>query len=163
MTSHIVVTGDTLEPFASVLEDSDDDGVPTCLVRFIDAAECLTPRAARRRLKERFLDLLDDARSLPALRHVLVLYAHSNVVPAERVHSAAAGLATRLHAELERGHGRYVDVVLLDITGCDDVALLRRRVVEAAESPAGTSGDSALTWDEVRDRSIHDAAMAGRF
>lgn len=162
MTARILLSGDHLEPYASAIASVQEGAAATCLVWLIDLTAVDTPRAARRRLKEHFRALLATSTSHPGLRHVLVLYAHQDLVPQRRVEPAARSIASRLHAEIERSRGRFVDVILLDVTQCDDLPLLSERINEVAILRAGMAGDAALTWDDIRERSIHSVVTAER-
>ena len=162
MTARILLAGDSLEPYASGVTAASGGNGATCLVWLIDLTALDTPRAARRRLKEHFGELLATAALHAGLRHVLVLYAHQDLVPARRIEPAARSIASRLHAEIERSRGRFVDVILLDVTYCDDLSLLDDRVAEVAVLRAGMAGDAALTWDDIRERSIHSVVVAER-
>lgn len=66
-----------------------------------------------------------------------------------------AGLAPRLYTDLERDRGRYVSVLVLDVTGCDDPALLRSRLCEALTHSTGWA-DLTLNWDGLVDTSVAD-------
>jgi hypothetical protein len=52
------------------------------------------------------------------------------------------GLALKLHNDLERDRGRYLNTLVLDVTGCDDPALLR---------------ELTLTWEQVAESNVHEA------
>lgn len=162
MTPRIALSGDTLEPYATAITPTAETTDATCLVWLIDLTTVDTPRAARRRLKEHFRGLLAASTAHSGLRHVLVLYAHQDLVPARRVEPAARSIASRLHAEIERRRGRYVDVILLDVTRCEDLPLLDERIAEVALLRAGMAGDTALIWEDIRERSIHSVVRAER-
>jgi hypothetical protein len=60
---------------------------------------------------------------------------------------------------MERSRGRYVNVVVLDVTGCEGGELLRERITEAIRTRPSAAGDAALPWQDITDRTIHEAAM----
>lgn len=93
---------------------------------------------------------------------MFVAYRRGGSLPEKRCLAVAGQAATRTHADMERSRGRYVDVVVLDVTGWEDGDTLLDRVVEAVSGRAGAAGDAALVWPEIVDASIHQAAMQQR-
>lgn len=77
-------------------------------------------------------------------------------VPPQALVRVPAGLASQLHNDLERDRACYVNTLVLDITDCDDPALLRARLDEALTEPPKW-GDLTLTWDDVIDSTLHEA------
>ncbi|OYC98010.1 hypothetical protein [Microbacterium sp. Yaish 1] len=163
MNPRIAVAGDRPEPMAAAIASLATAGEPTCLVWTVDLEAEPTARRSRVELKQRYDSLLAHASGLAALRNLVVLLRHADRVPERKMHAAAAALATRLHADLERARGRYVDVAVVDISSCTDTRRLLDRVEEVAGTAAGPVGNVALTWHEIRDRSIHAAAAASQF
>lgn len=163
MKPRIAVAGDRPQPMAGALDALASGGDATCLVWVIDLRAESSTHRSRVELKQRYDALLAHAADFPALRHILVMVLHSTRIPDRKIHAAAAALATRLHADLERARGRYVDVAVIDISACQDTRRLLDRVEEVAVTAAGPVGNVALTWHEIRDRSIHAAAADSQF
>ncbi|WP_068476654.1 hypothetical protein [Pseudoclavibacter helvolus] len=127
----------------------------------IDLRTTSTSQTARRQLKSVLKDAVVEARRYGQFAHFIVVYAAD--LGDARLESVAAGLATRVHASLERELGESVDVVLLDVTGCESPEGLSRRLAAHIQRPAGTASDSALRWRDVEARSIAAAAMSDYF
>lgn len=163
MNPRIAVAGDRPQPLGSAIDAIAQSGEPTCLLWLIDLSAETSARRVRAELKSRYADMLAHAASLTALRHLIILCLHDESIAERKVHAAGAAFATRLHAELERARGRYVDVAVIDISACRDTRRLLDRVEEAADQPAGPAGSVALTWREIRDRTIHAAAAAAEY
>lgn len=64
-------------------------------------------------------------------------------VVAERLVAFADGLATRVHTIMERD-ARYVDVTMLDVTGCDDGHIFAARIAERIDGSVGGYATGAL-------------------
>lgn len=161
MTATFIVRGDqlpVLTPLTS--EQSLDLGVARALVYGVDLTAASSPRSAHKQLRARSRDAAGDASPLPGLAHMFVVYAHGPTVRKGSCQTAAGQIAATLHAEFERGRGRYVEVVLIDASGWGDGETLRERIIQAVSTPAGVAGDIALNWRAIAGRSIHQAAMA---
>ncbi len=76
--------------------------------------------------------------------------------PQQAIVSVPAGLASRLHNDLERDRARYVSTLVLDVTHCDDPELLQARLEEALTEPTNW-GDLTLTWGDVVDSTLLEA------
>lgn len=163
MNPRIAVAGDRPQPLGAAIDALAHDGEPSCLLWLIDLSAEPSARRVRAELKNRYDEMLAHAAGLAALRHLIILCLHDERIAERKVHTAGAALATRLHAELERARGRYVDVAVIDISACRDTRRLLDRVAEAADQPAGPAGSVALTWSEIRDRTIHAAAAAAEY
>jgi hypothetical protein len=159
MGAQLIVRGDLL-PVLQQLAATQASGLepPRAVVWGADLRDATSKRDAQKRLVAHCRDVAAVAAAHPQLAHVFVAYSHGGVVPAGGCLATAARAAARLHAELERARGRYVEVVLLDVTGCEDANTLERRVTQAIATPAGVAGDVALGWTDIVDSSIHAAA-----
>lgn len=160
----IAAGGDRPQPMIIAIDEiATHEADATCLVWVIDLQHEPSPRRSRAELKHRYDLLLARASTYPGLRHLVVLYLHDRKIPERKVHATAAGVATRLHADLERARARYVDVAAIDITTCQDTKRLIELLEDIAVTVAGPVGNVALTWDEIRDRGIHAAAADSQF
>lgn len=160
MLPTVIVRGDHLPVLAplAAAQASADVGA-RAVVWGVDLGDAVTRAQAHRRLRQLAREIGAHMDGQADLAHVFIAYSHRGRLHTGACVSAAARLASRLHARWERDRGRYVDVVALDVTGCEDGELVRHRVIEAAAGRAGAAGDVALTWDEITDVSIHRAAM----
>lgn len=169
MPGRMVVLGDELRVLTS-LSSRDDvisgadaapglPGSPRAAVVGLDLRDALSLHDAKRQLKEALRGVMQDVRRYPDLAHICVVYLIPEKVNENRVCTAAAGIASRLHAALERDRGEYVDVILLDATACGDGDVLAERIGERMRQKAGHHTDTALTWSDIQDRSIARATM----
>lgn len=126
-----------------------------CLVWSIDLTGVERPREARRLLRSSAAEALDASRVYGDLRHLVITY---RGVAARRraLRFTAQGIARRLHSELERARGRFVDVVVIDLSGVDRRGLLAQRVGELAGTGRGIVGYAAIPWEDLRGESIRD-------
>jgi len=136
---------------------------PRALVWGVDLRDAPSRPAAKRQLRQACRDAHQYAKSWSGIVHVIVVYVQRGSLPSGACLGAAAQSASRTHAELERTRGRYVDVVVLDVTGCEGGELLRDRIMEAVTARPGVAGDAALPWEEITSRSIHEAALQQAF
>ena len=125
----------------------------------LDLRDATSLREVKRRLREVTHRAARDVRVYPDLVHLFVIYLVPEAVRADRLSSAAAGIASRLHAALERESGQYVDVALINASGCGDSLRLADRIADRVRERAGMHTDIALDWPEIRDRSISDIAL----
>ncbi len=116
---------------------------------------------ARHDAKERLRALATlavvDARRHSGVRH-LVFAVMLDPRQAGAFDRIASGIGARLHADLERDNARDVEVTFLDVSDCSDVATLTERLLDRCDDPAGLHGVVVLDWDDIRDRSIRQAA-----
>lgn len=98
-----------------------------------------------------------DARRHAGIRHLVfaVMLDPRHAGAFDRI---ASGIGSRLHAELERDNARDVEVTFLDVSDCTDVTTLTARLLDRCDDPAGLHGVVVLDWDDIRDRSIRQAA-----
>ncbi|MFB8146914.1 hypothetical protein ACFC1W_09210 [Microbacterium sp. NPDC056003] len=160
-TADYIVRGDHLAVL-SALAVSQASGLesPKTLVWGLDLASAPTRRAAHKQLRLESRGIARACQAQSSLTHLFVVYTHGASLPEGSCLSAAAQTATRLHAELERSRGRFIEVILIDATGWENGDDLRDRVVQSASTPAGVAGDLALGWHDITDMSIHQAATA---
>lgn len=160
MTPDYIVRGDHLSVLSS-LAAGQGTGLdsPRALVWGVDLASAASRRAAHKRLRLECRDVAHASASQPGLTHLFVVYTHGAALPEGSCLTSAAQAATRLHAELERTRGRFVEVILIDATGWENGDALRDRIAQTVAAPAGVAGDVALGWHDITDASIHQAAM----
>lgn len=125
----------------------------------LDLRDATSLREVKRRLRDITDRAARDVRGYPDLVHLFVVFLVPAAVRADRLSSATAGIASRLHAALERERGQYVDVALINATGCGDSLRLTARIADRVRERAGMHTDIALDWQEIRDRSISDIAL----
>lgn len=127
-----------------------------CLVWAIDIAGIERRREAKCQLRSAATRALEASRACGDLKHLVIPY---RAASAHRrfLHFTAQSNARRLHSELERAHGRYVDVVLIDLSEIDDNHLLTQRVDELACTGRGIVGYAAISWEVLRSESIREA------
>lgn len=130
------------------------------LVVGVDLSGAGSPRQARAELKQHALRRADQVRRHPGAVHLLIAYRLPAGMSADRFLGGADAVALQVHALLERAAARYVDVTLLDVTDCDDGALLADRILERIAGRAGAYSSVALTWSDIRAMSIARATMA---
>lgn len=155
-----IVRGDdlpVLHPLAATQAPASES--PRALVWGVDLRGAPSRTAARRHLRHACRDAHEYAKTWSSIIHVIVVYVQGSALTAGACLSTAAQSASRTHAELERTRARYVDVVVLDVTGCEGGELLRDRVLEAVNARPGAAGDAALPWQDITTRTIHEAAM----
>lgn len=71
-----------------------------------------------------------------------------------------SGLATQLHADLERDRARDVQCLTLDLTGCRNPELLAIRLEEVFGSPSGFWSDLTTDWKTLATSSFDDFVAA---
>lgn len=155
-----IVRGDdlpVLHPLAAAQAPASES--PRALVWGVDLRDATSRMAARRLLRHACRDAHEYAKTWSAIVHVIVVYVQGGALPAGACLPAAAQSASRTHAEMERTRARYVDVVVLDVTGCEGGEMLRDRVMEAVNARPGAAGDAALPWQDITGQTIHEAAM----
>lgn len=160
VTPAFIVRGDHL-PILTPLAVSQASALvpPRALVWGVDLGAAPSRRAANKQLRLACRDVLRAAPARQALAHLFVVYTHGPVLLEGTCLTVAGRVAAKLHADIERAWGRFVEVVLLDVTGWEDGEALRDRIVQTVATPAGVAGDVALGWHSLTDASIHQAAM----
>ncbi|MFJ2370374.1 hypothetical protein [Microbacterium sp. NPDC087665] len=126
-----------------------------CLVWTIDLSGVERPREARRILRSGAAEALASSRFYGDLRHLIITYRKAGV-RRRALRSTAQSIARRLHSEFERARGRYVDVVVIDLSGIDSQSLLPQRIEELASTGRGIVGYAAIPWEDLRGESIRD-------
>lgn len=117
-----------------------------------------SPRALKSALSSALVQHLADAHRYSSLSHLVVLYERSAHLDFRKSRAAARTMALRAHTQLEREAGLFVDVLLLDITACDDPQKLARKVRELLGQPAGLETETALQWEQITTSSIRSAS-----
>lgn len=115
--------------------------------------------SAKRRLARATDEVISTARRMMVLNHVVVLYTLAPHHDAEAPRRTAEASAARLHAFFERRRATYVEVLFVDITGCADPSMLRTRIVTLATVRPGAAGNGVVHWQDLVDRSLHQATM----
>jgi hypothetical protein len=126
-----------------------------CLVWAIDLSGVERPREARRILRSGAAEALAASRTFRDLKHLVVTY-HGANSRRRALRFTAQSIARRLHSELERSRGRYVDVVVIDLSAIDSRGLLGQRIEELAGTGRGIVGYAAIPWEDLRAESIRD-------
>lgn len=162
MTGAVLLLGEPLLP-PPVLKPARSEPTRT-IVWVSDLRDTAGRRAARAALKTAAHAAFEACRARPNLRHLLLAY-RTEPAMGPALHRLARAVATRLHTEIELRAGRDVDVVLLDVSGLDvsvpdDQELLRERLEELSQQPAGLAGAAALDWSDIRNESIRHAASS---
>lgn len=161
MTATFIVRGTPLPVLTALTSSQSTRAEPVrALVWGVDLTSATSRRAAQKHLRTECRQVAESAAALPALAHLFIVYIHDATLPEGSGLTSAAQIAAKLHAELERTRGRFVEVIFIDATGWDDGETLRERIVETVAQPAGVAGDIALGWRAICDTSIHKAAMA---
>ena len=160
VTPAFIVRGDHL-PILASLAASQTSALepPHAMVWGVDLGAASSRRAAHKQLRLACRDVLGVATAHETLAHLFVVYTHGAALLEGTCLTAAGQVAAKLHAELERARGRFVEVILIDATGWEDEVALRDRIVQTVATPAGVAGDVALGWHSLTDASIHQAAM----
>lgn len=160
VTPAFVVRGDHL-PILAPLAVSQASGLEPsrAMVWGVDLGGAPSRRAAHKQLRIACRDVLDVAAAHQALAHLFVVYTHGAALLEGTCLTAAGQVAAKVHAELERARGNFVEVIVIDATGWEDGEALKDRIVQTVATPAGVAGDVALGWHSLTDASIHQAAM----
>lgn len=160
MSSDILVRGDHLPALTELTVDqAEATASPRALVWGIDLGDCVTRIAVKRHLRQAFADVSGIARADDRLVHLFIPYTHRGAMPPGSCLPHAARLAMKLHVALERELGRDVDVVAIDITGCENGELLRDRIGSAVTAPVAQRCDLALSWPELTGQSIRSIVL----
>jgi len=152
MHTMIAYLGDVADALPSPPDETTD---ARCLVWSIDVTGAARPREARRLLRSGAAEALDASRVYRDLRHLVITYRGAGA-RRRALRFTALGIARRLHSELERARGRFVDVVVIDLSGIDDRGLLAQRLGELAGTGRGIVGYAAIAWEDLRGESIRD-------
>lgn len=155
MIAPFLIRGDALPAFTSIAEAPREDH-PRGMLWGVDLTECSTRKQARAAWHDAIAELKAEFDAVPGIRRVCVACIRPKRFPQQALVRVPAGLAGQLHNDLERDRARYVNTLVLDVTDCDDPALLRARLDEALTEPSKW-GDLTLTWDDVVDSTLHEA------
>jgi hypothetical protein len=132
---------------------------PRAAVVGLDLRAVSSGREAARQLKQ-LLPLVElTVGRCSTLDHVCVAYNAASEDVADRLDSVAESVASRLHAGFERRSGRYVDVTVVDVSGCDDAVILANRLEERINEVAGHHADIAVRWTDIAHRSIRQVTL----
>lgn len=157
MTDAVLFLGDAFLP-PPVVKPARSEPART-IVWVSDLRDAADRRVARAGLKTAAHAAFDACRSRAGIRHLLLVYQTESTM-SPTLQRLAWAVAIRLHTEIELRAGRDVDVVLLDISDLDDQELLQKRLEEMSRQPTGLAGAAALGWNDIRSKSIRDAASS---
>ncbi len=154
MEAPFLVRGDPL-PEVSPLETS---GYQPSRGLFwgLNLTQCRTRKQARAEWHDAIEKTKAELDAHPAVRRLCIGCSRPRQFRQNALVRVPDGLALRLHNDLERDRGRYVCVTVLDITGCDDPALLQVRLREALAQPVMWS-DLTIAWSSIADTSLAEA------
>lgn len=154
MTASFLIRGDALPALGNLPEAPREDR-PRGMLWGVDLTECSTRKQARTVWHDAIAELKAEFDTLPGVRRVCIACIRPKRFSHQALVRMPAGLAAQLHNDLERDRARYVNTLVLDLTDCDDPALLRARLCEALTEPSKWT-DLILTWDDVVDSTLHE-------
>lgn len=111
---------------------------------------------ARHELKVRAKAAIESSARVAGLDRIVLVYVRPAGIAAHSVLATAERLTQRFEAQLERVHGRQIEVIALDVTECDDSSGLCSKLWEHVIHPAALDG-TALEWAEIESTSIRSA------
>ncbi|MGP3535998.1 hypothetical protein ACTU3I_14450 [Microbacterium sp. RD1] len=118
----------------------------------VDASDVHTRTDRRRRWRELADRSAALARRLRRLDHLMLLV--DRLPEAAEARDDWDAAARRLHARLEWECGRSVVVTVVFVAGCDDYALLARRIAVRAQQAESLDAGIAVLWHEIVDSPI---------
>lgn len=130
---------------------------PLGILWSVDLSQFVSRKQAKAKWRRVQLDLKVLLDRYPSVKHVCIVFARPSRFPYSQIVRVPSGLAQKLHNDLERDRARYVQMLLLDITVCDDPQLLRERILEAYGMPPGSLDGLLLTWPDIEESSVHEA------
>ncbi|WP_017794023.1 hypothetical protein [Leucobacter salsicius] len=145
VTASALVRGDPMSLLPA--EQLADGERPRGLLWGLDLSACRSRtegRATRHAGVEGLKACLD---AHPSVRRVCLAVLRPEGLPASLRVRVPSGLATRLHADLERDRARDVQCLTLDLTGCRNPELLAVRLEEVFASPSGFWSDLTIDWE----------------
>ena len=154
MIAPFLVRGDPL-PELAAFSAAEALGRPRGLLWGVDLRACATRKQARRAWHDAAERLKAELDAHPEIRRVCLACTRPSRFPQRALVGVPAGLALRLHTDLERDRARYVSVLVLDLTDCSDPGLLRDRLDEALTEP-GRWSDLTLAWEDVAESRLRD-------
>ena len=155
MKATYLTRGDPL-PVTDTPPEPQQTDCPRGLFWGLDLTECTTRKQARHAWHDAVASLKSELDAHPEIRRVCIGCARPQRFPYSVLVGLPEGLALKLHNDLERDRGRYVNTLVLDVSECDDPELLHERLREALCTKAAWS-DLTLTWEQVRDSDVHEA------
>ncbi|XPP25973.1 MAG: hypothetical protein ACNYNX_10185 [Leucobacter sp.] len=151
-----LLRGDSLTQLTAC-RSSEEPERPRGVVWGVDLADCTSRKHARSRWHQIVHELKTELGRRPSVRQVCIVCVRPTRFPQSALVRAPSGLAKQLHNDLERDRARYVQVFLIDVTGCDRPEVLCERLREAHDMRSGTWNDLSLTWEDIVDSSLHEA------
>ncbi|WP_152424158.1 hypothetical protein [Leucobacter sp. UCD-THU] len=127
----------------------------------VDLRNCATRKAARARWHDTIQDLKHELDTHPAVLRVGIACLRPTGFPQSLLVNLPTGLASRLHNDVERDRARYLQVLVLDLTDCADLALLHDRLEEALGPGHGSWADVTLTWRDIEECGFTEAWARG--
>lgn len=144
------------DPVLQPRNSSSDLESPTGLLWGIDLSRCTSKQLGKACLQESEAELRGCLDQFTSVKKVVVAFRlpeQRNVFADLKVPERRA---VKLHNDLERERSRDVPFVYLDITGCQDLNLLRRRIDEVMHLPASTWSTILLDWHDAELQPIHE-------
>ncbi len=126
----------------------------SCDLRTLDK-----PGTSRQELKRQARAALEASTHVSGLERILIVYVRPPSIPSDRLLAAAERFTERLEAQLERAHGRRVEVLALDVTACNDPSAFNEKVWDHCAHSTHLDG-TALDWSELEDTSIRNAVRS---
>lgn len=90
----------------------------------------------------------------PSIRRLILIIQGPAGVPRSVMRRKCEAVEGRIHWGIEQHCGAYVILTILLVDGCDNPALLARRVHDRALQPQGIDATVTLTWEEIERRPI---------
>ncbi|QBE49231.1 hypothetical protein [Leucobacter triazinivorans] len=155
MTAPFLIRGDALPALAPLSETPDEDDSPAMLWG-VDLSACATRKQAKAAWHHALAALKSQLDEAPRVRRVCIACLRPSGFARQAPIRVPERIATQLHNDLERDRARYVSTLVVDVTECDDPALLRTRL-GAALTESTRWGDLTLEWQDIADCTVHEA------
>lgn len=161
----VVMTGQDLQPLAAlaaaprVLFSVDPAGVPADVrvrgvIFGLNVSGIHTGRELKHALRSTRSPLMRWCSAFPKLRHICIVTDGRSTLRSGRALALDTNFASSLHTDVERTHGIYVAVSVIDATDCADNSRLAQRILEHVDDPRGVDPSIAVTWKEIERASI---------
>lgn len=159
MRSSVIVRGDVLPQYAELASECGDPQRPTGLLWGVDLHACASRKEAKTEWRKAVAGIRAALDEFPSVRRVCVAGRRPDdssrpLAPVKRV---PGGLALQIHNDLERDRGRFVQTLVLDVTGCDQPKKLTDRLAETFDARSTGWSDLTLTWNDISDRGCEQA------
>lgn len=151
-----LLRGDTLPQLAACRPENEPDR-PLGLLWGVDVSHLTTKKQARCVWHQVKDDLKAAMWENPSIKHVCIAAVRPRRLPYSVFLKIPGGFARHLHNDLERDRAKYVQVLMLDVTDCDQPVLLHQRLIEVFNLPSGSWDGINLTWDEIAEYGVEEA------